>query len=76
MPIHGVTRTTMRLLDHDAVNERTGPRSKAQRWRDIQAGLFPRPVKVGSRNLWPEDEVDAWIESRIRARDVANPEAA
>jgi predicted DNA-binding transcriptional regulator AlpA len=61
----------MKLLDHDAVNEKTGPRSKTQRWRDIRGGLFPRPVKVGSRNLWPEDEVDAWIEARIRARDEA-----
>jgi predicted DNA-binding transcriptional regulator AlpA len=60
-----------RLLDHDAVNEKTGPRSKIQRWRDIRAGAFPKPVKVGSRNLWPEDEIDNWIAERIRERDAA-----
>jgi prophage regulatory protein len=60
----------MRLLDHHAVNELTGPRSKAQRWRDVRAGTFPKPVKIGTRNLWPEDEVENWIAERIRERDA------
>lgn len=59
----------MKLLDHDAVNAKTGPRSKTQRWRDINDGKFPAPVKVGSRNLWPEEEIDRWIAERINERD-------
>ena len=58
-----------RLLTHDDVNQKTGPRSKVQRWRDINKGKFPPPVKVGSRNLWPEEDIDKWIAGRIRARD-------
>lgn len=59
----------MKLLDHDKVNERTGPRSKVQRWRDIRAGNFPSPVKIGIRNLWLESEIEEWIRSRVVARD-------
>ena len=33
----------------------------------INAGDFPRPVKLGSRSVaWRSDEVQAWIESRPR----------
>jgi prophage regulatory protein len=33
---------------------------------------FPRPVKIGEHAVaWVEEEVDDWLESRIRARDAA-----
>jgi predicted DNA-binding transcriptional regulator AlpA len=57
------------LIDHEAVNAKTGPRSKVQRWRDVKAGKFPPPVKVGSRNLWVAEEIEAWIAERIAERD-------
>jgi prophage regulatory protein len=60
----------MKLLDHEAVNAKAGPRSKCQRWRDVNAGTFPKPVKIGSRLMWVEEEIDRWIEARIRARDA------
>jgi len=65
----------MKLLNDDDLTERgVEPRSKAQRWRLIKAGKFPRPIKIGTRNLWPEDEIDAFIKARIAERD--NAEAA
>ena len=34
----------------------------------IRAGTFPRPIKLGSRSIgFLENEVDAWLESRIEA---------
>jgi prophage regulatory protein len=59
-------------LDDAGLTEKgVQPRSKAQRWRLIRAGQFPKPIKLGSRNCWIESEIDAWIADRIRARDNA-----
>ena len=31
----------------------------------IQNGDFPRPMALGERRrVWPEDEIDAWLEAR------------
>ena len=59
----------MRLLDHEAVNAKVGPRSKAQRWRDWENDRFPPPTKDGDRNRWPETEIDSYIRWRIAVRD-------
>jgi predicted DNA-binding transcriptional regulator AlpA len=59
----------MRLLDHDGVNAKTGPRSKPQRWRDVKADKFPRPVKDGDQNRWPETEIESYAAWRIAVRD-------
>jgi len=31
---------------------------------------FPRAIKIGSRSLWRESEVEAWVQSRSGARNV------
>jgi prophage regulatory protein len=36
----------------------------------INAGAFPKPVKIGPISVWPEDEVDAWVRERIAERDA------
>jgi predicted DNA-binding transcriptional regulator AlpA len=44
----------------------------------VRQGIFPRPVKtpgVGHVNHWPENEVDAFIDQMIAARDAAPPDA-
>lgn len=39
--------------------------SKSHLYREIAAGRFPRPVRVGRRAIrWRLHEVVAWIESR------------
>ena len=48
----------------------------------IEAGQFPKPVLIGTgkvkRRVWPESQIRAWIEARIRERDEkqADPLAA
>lgn len=37
-------------------------------WRWSKAGKFPRPVMIGSRSLWSEREVSAWIQEHLNAR--------
>lgn len=60
----------MKLLNDEDLSERgIEPRSKPQRWRLIKAGKFPKPIKIGKRNLWPESEIDAFIKSRMAERD-------
>jgi len=44
--------------------------SKAGIYSMIQKNVFPKPIKLGTRaSGWIEDEVDAWIEDRIKERD-------
>lgn len=57
-----------RLLRLPNVLERTGL-SRSTLYADPS---FPKAVKVGQRAVaWPEDEIDAWIEARIEAREAA-----
>ena len=66
---------TMRLLEFKQLRPEKGvPYCRDHLRRLIIGGRFPRPVHVSERRIcWIEGEVDAWIESRLRARD-AEPE--
>jgi predicted DNA-binding transcriptional regulator AlpA len=56
------------LLDeNDLTAKGIRPKSRQQRWRLIQAGKFPKPIKIGVRNFWIESEVDAFEAARIAA---------
>lgn len=53
-----------------AVMARTG-KSRSQIYRDVAAGRFPAPVKLGERSsAWDSSEVDRWIADRIASRDA------
>lgn len=53
------------------VRHQTG-KSAASIYRDVKAGTFPAPVKIGPRaSAWVGSEVDAWIAERIAQRDMA-----
>jgi prophage regulatory protein len=42
--------------------------SRATIYRYVDAGEFPRPVKIGVRAIaWHASDVDAWIEGREAA---------
>lgn len=55
----------------DEVLGRTGL-SNSSLYERVQAGTFPKPVKIGARAVgWVSDEVDQWIDQRIAERDQA-----
>lgn len=59
------------LLRLPEVCQRTGKR-RSSVYRDIAAGTFPPPVKLGERaSAWPEHEITAWIAERMAARERA-----
>lgn len=50
------------------------PVSTSVLYASIRAKAFPAPVKLGSASMWPEDEIDAWVEAMKAARpDQASP---
>jgi prophage regulatory protein len=61
----------LRILREQAVLELTAmPRSKM--WEGVKDGTFPRPVKLSERGRavgWLLEELLAWREQRIAARD-------
>ncbi len=60
-----------RLLRIAGVQERTAL-SRSSIYRLMSANHFPRPVPLGEHGRgWLESEIEAWIEARIRERDLA-----
>ena len=59
------------LLRLPEVCKRTG-KKRSSIYREIAAGTFPGPVKLGERaSAWVEHEVCEWIAERIAARERA-----
>jgi len=47
--------------------------SKATIYRLVNSGKFPKQVIMSERSaIWLEDEVEEFIEDRIRGRDTSN----
>jgi prophage regulatory protein len=47
--------------------------SRSSIYAYIDKGIFPTQVKLGARSVaWKNEEIIAWLESRISARDAAN----
>jgi prophage regulatory protein len=60
----------LRFPDLKAVKGITFSRSHLARLEE--AGVFPKRVKIGANTIvWLESEVDAYIASKIAARDAA-----
>ncbi len=51
-----------RLLRLPEVMTRVGVR-RSTLYREMERGTFPRPRKIGRASVWPESEVEAWIDS-------------
>ncbi len=55
------------LLRLPEVARRTGLK-RSTIYRDILAGAFPRQVKIGPGAVgWVEEEVQEWIDARVRS---------
>jgi prophage regulatory protein len=61
-----------RLLSFEDLPAKSITYSRAHIFRLIKQRKFPRPVKgVGKANGFVEDEIDAFVESRVAERDTA-----
>lgn len=63
----------MSILRMSAVKAETGHRSHASIYNAIRAGLFTKPVPIGSRSVgWPMEEVKAINAARIAGMTEAD----
>jgi prophage regulatory protein len=61
--------TPLRVLPTNVVLDRICM-SKTQLYRLINSGEFPKPIPIGLQRVgFIEDEVNVWIEQRMRMRD-------
>ncbi|NND21426.1 MAG: AlpA family phage regulatory protein [Silicimonas sp.] len=51
----------MRYLTFHELQTKLGGRGRSTIYRDVEAGRIPRPLKIGARLYWPEDQIDAAI---------------
>jgi prophage regulatory protein len=59
-----------KILRLPQVQEATGE-SRSTIYKRISEGEFPKPVKLGAKSVgWVEDEIAAYNEARISARDL------
>lgn len=64
--------TATKFLRLPAVIEMVG-KSRTAIYRDIQAGLFPAPVRIGARSVaWNETEIADWQKGKIEASATAD----
>jgi prophage regulatory protein len=68
----GVANMTRRILRRPAVKTKTGlPNSTL--YQLIAEGKFPKQFRIGIRAVgWLEDDVDAWIDSKVAPTAIAN----
>lgn len=56
------------LYSHDDLRAIGIRYSRAQLFRLMGRGLFPRPIKIDSRNAWVASEIQNWLEARKAER--------
>lgn len=62
---------TAAILRLPEVKGKTGL-SRSTIYDKVQRRQFPAPVKIGERAVgWVESEIEAWVRTRIEARDGA-----
>jgi prophage regulatory protein len=67
-----INRKGASMLKLNAVKELTGL-SRSSIYSYMARGEFPRQIKLGKRSVaWVDDEVLAWLDERIMARDASN----
>jgi predicted DNA-binding transcriptional regulator AlpA len=59
----------MKLIDSEGLKEKGIKFSGTHLRRLINSGNFPPPMKIGCRDHWSEEEIDQYIEDRLKQRD-------
>lgn len=57
-----------KYLTLEEVRSLLGNRARSSIYGDIAAGRLPKPLKLGSRVYWPEDELDAHFQKLREAQ--------
>ncbi|CUH85052.1 helix-turn-helix transcriptional regulator [Thalassovita mediterranea] len=52
-----------RFLTLTELRAKLGNRSRSAIYNDLEAGRLPQPIKLGGRLYWPENELDAHLQS-------------
>jgi predicted DNA-binding transcriptional regulator AlpA len=47
------------------------PVSRATLYRVMERGDFPKPVRVGTRVFWDDEEINAWVQAQKDLRAEA-----
>ena len=50
-----------RFLTIKELGELLGKRSRSAIYQDISAGRLPKPIKLGARILWPENDLAKFL---------------
>ena len=56
----------MKYLNLNQLSDKMGGRSRSSLYRDADAGIIPKPIKIGSRLYWVESAVDDAIANAQR----------
>ena len=51
----------MRYLSFNALRAKLGGRSRSAIYVDLEAGRLPKPIKLGGKLYWPEQEIDDFL---------------
>jgi prophage regulatory protein len=62
---------TMKLLDYEGLADKGIKFSDTHIGRLINKNQFPRPVKIGKRSYWIEEEINQYIADKLKQRDGA-----
>ncbi len=66
-----MANSSPKILRRPAVEATTGL-SRSTIYQHMQAGIFPKPIRLGPKAVgWLESEVLAWIEARTAERNAA-----
>ena len=61
-----------KLVDYKCPKPNYGiPQTMSQISRQVKAGRFPPPLKMGSRNCWLESEIISHIRAQAAARNAS-----
>ena len=54
----------MQYLTFGEVRRKLGGRSRTSIYRDVSASRLPKPIKLGGRLYWIEDEIENALEAQ------------
>jgi len=56
----------MKLITFDELRNKLGGRARSSIYLDLEYARLTRPLKLGGRLYWEEDQINKWIKERLR----------